>query len=422
MHVSKPCIAVGALLLATASSGLSAREGGWSGLKADWKDRGITVTGLQITEVGHNFQGGTRKVTRAPGQFSLTGSFDAAKLWGIEGGTFQVSVSNRHGNSLDADGGLGLLQPPHSVYGRGEMWRLSQLFWEQKIGRTKIKFGRMTVGEDFAWTPCNFQNLTLCGPGPSQIVGTYLYNYPVSSWGIRVRQELAPEWHLNLGVYESNPLNLDSDRGFYLGFGGATGTIYASELQWTPKFGDGTLPGTWKVGVWADTSDANDIVLDTQGGYTAATGLAPARHDGHWGYSANVLQTLKAGDADGAGEWNMVFNLSVADRDTNRLRSKAAVGAWRTGLIPGRPRDDIGIGIGRTVVNDRVTDQQAYLNDTGARSGALQKAEIVKELYYSVRVNDHLTVRPNIQHISHPGGRSDRESVSIAGLKMLFAF
>lgn len=410
-------VAIGAL---TFASGAHAADA-WSTTKADWAAKGVTVNIGEIAEAGRNVRGGARAVTRAAGQLSLGATLDAEKLWGIGGGTLQLTISDRHGDSIAVDGGLGTLQPVQSIYGRGEIWRLSQFWWEQRWGATQLKIGRLTVGEDFAATLCNFQNLTLCGPAPSQIVSVYIYNFPVSSWGARLRQKVANNLYWNLGIYESNPVNLERDKGFYLGFSGATGTIYASELQWTPKFG-GKLAGTWKIGAWYDSSNRNDVVRDTFGNYQAVTGLAYETHAGHTGYSANILQTLKAANPDGSGQLQLVWNLAVAEKETNLIRSKTALGLWYTGLIPGRPKDDIGLGIGRSVINDRVSRQQRVLNAAGLRQGSVQESEVVKELYYSIQAGKHLIVRPNIQYVKNPGGRGDRDNITVLGLKVVSSF
>ncbi len=54
-----------------------------------------------------------------------------------------------------------------------------------------------------------------------------------------------------------------------------------------------------------------------------------------------MVQQLIAPEADGAHGLSIVGNLAIADRETNRLRSKAAVILSYTGLIPGRAKDDV---------------------------------------------------------------------------------
>lgn len=398
--------------------------GDWGGARTRLRDRGVAITANEVVDAGYNFDGGTRSDFRAAGQLYLSAAVDAGKAWGLEGGKFQVTLMNRQGNSLANDVGLNLLQPVQTIYGRGTIWRLSNLWYEQSFneGATQVKFGRITHGDDFGATPCGNVNLLhLCGPASSQIVSGYLYNLPVSSWGVRLRQRITPEVHVNLGVIESNPVNLREDRGFYLGTDGATGTIYAGELQWTPKFGaNNELPGTYKIGGWIDTSDSNNVVFDVNGDYQALTGQAFAREERHTGIHANVVQQLIAPETDGSGGLTVVGNLALADQATNRMRSKAAVILSYTGLFPGRAKDDVTFGVGAVSMNDRVTDAQEAQIAAGLRTEAAQETEVGVELNYGYRLTPAITVRPGIQYIHNPGGRSDREDITLGSIKLVF--
>lgn len=398
--------------------------GDWGGVRTRLKDNGVTFTVNEVVDAVHNFNGGTRDETRAAGQFFFGATVDTDKAWGLKGGKIQLTIFNRQGNSLANDVNLGLLQPVQTIYGRGTIWRLGQFWYEQSFndGATSLKLGRITHGEDYGATPCgNMMNLTLCGPASSQLVGTYLYNMPVSSWGFRLRQRITPELYINAGVIESNPVNLREDRGFYLGTAGATGTIYATELQWTPKFGaNDELPGTYKIGGWYDSSDSNNIVYDVNGDFQSVTGLAFAREGHHAGVHANLQQQLLAPEADGSHGLSVVGNLAVTDKETNRLRAKTALILSYTGLIPGRAKDDVTFGVGAGFVNDRVTSSQQALNDAGLRTGDTQDTEFVGELNYGYKLTPAITLRPGLQYIHNPGGQSDRDDIYVGGLKLVF--
>jgi porin len=92
-----------------------------------------------------------------------------------------VAWTDRNGSNLSDDAGLGTLQQVHEVFGRGQTLRLTQLWYDQKFidGAVHCKIGRITFGEDFASFSCDFQNLTFCGAQPSNLVGNYIYNWPV---------------------------------------------------------------------------------------------------------------------------------------------------------------------------------------------------------------------------------------------------
>lgn len=402
----------------------STLTGDWGGNRTRLAARGVTIVGSEVVDSVYNTSGGTHDAGRAAGQFLLGVTVDTDKAWDHPGGKLQLTVTNRHGNNLAVDTGMGLLQPMQSIYGRGEIWRLTDFWYEQSFndGATALKVGRVTHGEDYGVTPCgNISNVILCGPASSQIVGTYLYNSPVSSWGARLRQRIAPELYVHLGVIESNPENLRDSKGFYLGHGGATGTIYAAELQWTPTFGaHHDLPGTYKLGGWYDSSNSDDITRDSNGDYPWASGLAAARVGHHAGVHANVLQQLIAPQADGSHGLSVVANLALADRATNKLRGKAAVILSYTGPLPGRPQDDVTFGVGQVFVNSRVTGMQEAQNSADLRTGSPQRAETAAEVNYGYRVSPAVTLRPGVQFVRNPGGRRDQQDVLAASLKLVF--
>ena len=116
-------------------------------------------------------------------------TFDLDRLLGIPSAQFQVTITERTGRNLSDDAELGTLQQVQEVFGRGQTIRLTQFWYDQKFANGLIdwKVGRMTVGEDFASFSCDFQNLTFCGSDPGNIVGNYIFNWPISQWATRVK-------------------------------------------------------------------------------------------------------------------------------------------------------------------------------------------------------------------------------------------
>lgn len=63
--------------------------------------------------------------------------------------------------------------------------------------------------------------------------------------------------------------------------------------------------------------------------------------------------------------------------------------------------------------------QQAQI-DLGLKDVPAAKREYAAEVSYGWQAAPWLTVRPNIQWIRHPGGREDRPSMVVAGLKTIW--
>ena len=135
------------------------------------------------------------------------------------------------------------------------------------------KIGRLTVGEDFAAFSCNFENLTFCGAQPGNIVGNYWFNWPVSQWAARVKYNIGDAGYVQAGAYQVNPAYaLQHDAVLPDNPSGTTGALLPLEFAWLPEVGAPQLPGSYKLGVWYDTSHASDVFLDVNRASQVLTG------------------------------------------------------------------------------------------------------------------------------------------------------
>jgi len=378
-------------------------------LRQKASDAGITLSARYISELGFNPAGGKTSSVTETGQADVGAKLDLDKLAGLKGGTFNAVVTWRRGKLLDDVAGIDTLQQTQEIYGRGQTWRLTRLWYEQKLGRTSVKLGRSNVGEDFATFSCDFMNLSFCGAQPGNLVGDYWYNWPVSQWMARVKVA-AGSGYVQLGAYEVNPLNLR--KTFTIGyFHGATGVLLPVEGVWKPKLGG--LPGTYRIGAWYDTSRADDAVLDQQGSIAAITGVEPLQRDGRWGAWALLRQQVTgSADQDGTVKGLTLFTRATqADRRTARIDNQLVVGLFYEGIRAAAPDDVLGLAIGRTHVNGRVAAAERI---TGR---PVEGSEYAGELFYSLHPAAGLIVRPSVQYVIDPGGRRDHANAVALGLK-----
>ena len=134
----------------------------------------------------------------------------------------------------------------------------------------------MTVGEDFFSFSCDFQNLTFCGSQPGNLVGGYWVNWPTSQWGARAKVHTSAETYAQIGVYQVNPNYVDDGWARRNGWklnnpGGTTGALIPLEFGWMPTI-EGR-PGTYRAGVWYNTSNGKDLYEDVNGNARGITGL-----------------------------------------------------------------------------------------------------------------------------------------------------
>ena len=329
--------------------------GEWGGVRTDLRDAGVDVAIGYTSEFGANVSGGAKHDATETGQFTFGVTIDTAKLFGLKGGTIQGTVTYRRGDDLDQVAGLGTLQQVQEVYGRGQTWRLTELWWQQDLGSGfDLKAGRMPQGADFNSFSCTFMNLAFCGAPAGNIAGDYWFNWPIAQWAGRLRYK-RPDWYVMAGVYENNQRNLDN--AFFISRGGASGVLIPVEAGWTPKLHG--LPGSYRIGGWYTTSNAPDVLTGTDRRPFAISGLEPIEHSGRYGAYLLMQQQLTGTWADAPDGPKATHGLSVflnithTDRNTERTDEQIAAGLFFAGPFKIRPDDDLGFGIARTQVNSR---------------------------------------------------------------------
>lgn len=399
--------------------------GDWGGLRSDLRERGVDFQLGYVSETASNLRGGVKEGTRYTDQWAFGATLDLDKILGLNQAQFQMTITDRNGRNLSSDMQLGTLQQVQEVYGRGQTWRVTQFWYDQKYfdGLIDWKIGRLTVGEDFASFSCEFMNLTFCGSQPGNIVGDYWFNWPVSQWATRLKVALSGFGYAQLGVYEVNPSYLERAHAFSLDDpSGATGALIPLEIGWLPKLGKAQLAGSYKLGAWYNTSQGKDVFENDQGQPLVLAGGQPRGHDGHYGLYINFLQQVtQPSPADPERGLSIFLNATFADRQTATVDGQISAGMIYTGLFESRPHDALGLAIGRTHVNDRVAQAQELQNDAGTGPVGVQSSEYVGEIYYGIQATPWLTLRPNFQYIHHPGGIAENRDVVVLGLKLQLA-
>ena len=135
-------------------------------------------------------------------------------------------------------------------------------------------------------------------------------------------------------------------------------------------------------------------------------------------YSFEQFLWQPAGDPKrGVG---MFFSAGLSDGKANPIKYSYSLGLVGKGVVPGRPRDDFGIGWARTEFSD---DFVPYLRDTFDLG--LDHEDAV-ELYYNAAVTPWLSISPSLQIISpalnkalDPSGTfQDLDTTYMAGVRV----
>ena len=404
--------------------------GDWGGERTRLIEQGIDIKADYVGEVGANLHGGYNddKTARYSDQFGLGVALDLQKLWGWDNTQAKIQLTNRNGQNISndrvGDPRAGTLSSSQEVYGRGHMVRLTQLWIQHQFldGKLDVKAGYFGEGEDFNTFPCEFQNLAFCGSQVGNWATNLWYNWPVSQAALRVKYNITPQLYAQIGAYNQNPSQLEHGNGFKLSGSGTKGTVLPVELVWSPKVND--LPGEYRVGYYKSTAPADDVKVNITN-----DGEDYRVRDSKHGYWFVVQQQLTSHNGDAARGLHIAANATFHDKATNIVDNYQSLMFVYKGPFDARPKDDIGIGAARIHVNDDVKKSAELINASiGATDYSdplytpLRNTEYNYELNYGFHVTNWLTVRPNLQYITHPGGVDQVDNALVAGLKIQSTF
>lgn len=409
--------------------------GDWGGQRAALYDQGYDFTLEYVGEAAANVHGGYDKqhTARYTDQVALGAKLDLQKIAGWQDAVFQLMVTERSGRNLAndriSDPRAGMLSSTSEVYGRGQTWRLTQLWLSKGFydGALDVKVGRFGEGEDFNTFPCEFQNNAFCGAQAANWAGSVWYNWPVSQWAIRLKYQLNPEVFAQVGAFEVNPSNLETGNGFKLSGSGSQGALVPVELVWAPKLNN--LPGEYRLGYYYSSAKADDLYTGADGQPQPVSGGDFKSHGSKHGAWVVAQQQLTARDGNPNRGLSVFFNATVHDKATNLVDNFVQAGFVYKGLFDARPLDDFGVGVARIHVNDaaaaraRLANALAGISDYDNPAFApVRGTEYDAEVHYGFAVTPWLTLRPNLQYIAHPGGVSEVDDAWVAGLKFLAKF
>lgn len=371
--------------------------GDWNGERSALQEKGYDFSFGYTGELGnvlHSSQTSGHDTEYAD-QFSFGTHFDLNKILGWQDTEAQITITERNGRNISnrSDALEGQLSSSQEVWGRGQTWRLTDLWLKKKFLDQKldIKIGRFGEAEEFNSFSCDFQNLALCGSQMGVWAGDQWYNGPVSQWAMRVKYNLSSNLFVQIGGFEYNPENLKRSKGFNLSTDGSHGALIPTEIVWQPKLSAQQLPGEYRLGYFYSTANATGLVDN-----------ATSHKHGEW---VSIKQQLTAKDGDTARGLTGSINAIFLDKDTNTVSNMQNIALSYMGLLDNRPQDEIAIGLGRV-----------HKNRIGYTS------EYDAEIYYGIHATNWLTVRPNIQYVKNVGAEINGNNAWIGGVKFMTAF
>jgi porin len=402
--------------------------GTWGGLRPRLAEAGVLFDSYYVANPAGLASGGRRdgRGFTYVDNFYLGLTLDLEKLVGWSGAQFTISGINRSGGSL-TEAYVGSQYDVQQVHGGQNVFlynvTLEQRFWKDKA---KFKIGRFGASDDFNSSPLYglYMNNGINGNIRNVLFDTQFSAYPFATWAARLRLDPTPEVNFLLGVFQtSDDIFNRRLNGLDWSIRGDDGVILMAQLGWTPEF--------FKRPVAAAESDGKNVVEPQMKGlpghYWIGGSFSPwkgysqfGRTDkttgsyGFWAHGDQMVYQESPGSEQGltlfvASGYYPQDNISIIPWQLN-------VGAFYTGLIPGRDQDKIIAGL----IYGRFGDDYADTFDLAARSRPTR--ETVVELAYRFQLSKAAYIQPDVQFVSRPGGTGEIEDAVVVGAQIGFTF
>jgi porin len=378
---------------------------------------GVTLGITETSEFLHNSRGGFQTGSAYDGLATVTLKVETEKAFGLEGGTFNVSMLNIHGRNL-SQSNLGSLQTASGIEANSGT-RLWELWYQQQFGdNADLRLGQQAVDQEFMVSQYagNLINTMFGWPAlPSYDMPGGGPAYPLSALGVRARVHPNDALSVLIGAYNGNPAGTDQgdpqeQNAHGTDFDLHSGALYIGELQYAinqPGRGASAngLPGTYKLGAWYNTQKFDDQGYGSDGLSLAdsASNGSPKQRSGDYSLYAVADQMVWRQGKDGPRTLGVFVRVMGAPGDRNLIGLSANVGVTLMAPFEGRDSDTASLGLGYVKVGDHVRDLDRQAG------GSVRSSETYVEASYQYQLTPWWQLQPDVQYTFNPGAGQSSE-------------
>ncbi len=396
-------------------------------------ERGVNFNLWYRTDVLANVSGGLRRGTVNQGMLEPAIAVDLERLAGLPGLRFFANgfvIHNTGRIRRDFVGGVNTIAAIEAV----PTARLSELWLEQSLfgGRAALRLGQLAADVEFFfadiqelflqsdWPTISALNLPSGGPA-----------YPLATPGALLRLEPTPRHRLQFALLNGNPAGpglgdeqLRNRHGLNFRLRDPALLLAEARLAWNREDDAPNPAGAARLGGWWHLGRFDHQRIAADGGLLADpahAGLA-RRMRGSWGLYAVAEQQLLRPPGGDAGSGLTAFGrISVSPDDRALIGFFFDAGLVASGMVPGRPADDLGISLMFARFSRGARDFDADALRLGTRTAPPRDFEMNLELTYRAEVRPGLTVQPVVTHVWQPGGEPGRRAL-VLGLRTALRF
>ncbi len=357
-----------------------------------------------------NASGGLRRKATVLGNLDAKLSADLERALGWRGASGFVHAIASHGGKPNAKyvgsgQGIDNIEVDTNTAKIFQAWVQQQFFDD----RLSALLGLYDLNSEFYSTQSSGLFLHPAPGIGSELAQTGLNGpsiFPVSSVGLRVKLQLLPSIYVQGVVLDGVPGDPDNPRGTHIQFNRGDGALRVAEIGYLPGGADGAgakAPlAKYAVGLWSYTSRSEDLAeVDAAGD--------PVQRKGNRGYYAIAERAF--------GERMAGFlRMGVADPDVNQYGRYFQAGVVYTGLVSGRPADQLGLSFSVAANGGK------FLSAARAAGEPADRRETAVEITYRAPLASWFTLQPVIQRIVDPGTDPRIKDATVLGVRFEFAF
>jgi len=385
--------------------------GDWGGLRTDLEEIGLRLDLSHQQQFQQNFRGGldTHNAHRFSGSYDFVVRLDFEKMDLIPNAGLYFETKGAQGNGINSSkvGTSGAARVNSDIEGYNPVFLKKWWYWQKFLeDKIELRIGMLETKKDLFdismyanhedkdfLNRLSFQNATIPhGTG----LGAYLKIMP-TDW-----------FYFLAGAIDAQ--GRARRTGFDTAFHDEDWFIGMWELGFTPKWESkkGSMPGRYRLGFWYDPR-RSEIFMNTFDGRRRQR----FRGDDVGFYIGADQLVFKENDNPQDMQGLGVFaRYGHAHGDINRISDYWSAGASYKGFIPTRDKDIMAFGV----------SQALYSTMYRHNSRALADRETVYEWYYKFYLTPCITISPDLQIITNPGGdKNDRDAV-VGGIRMRIIF
>jgi porin len=394
------------LQVVAASLGVAALISGASGVQSqEGAEHGVTPSLVYDGEGFADLSGGARRGSTYLGNLNLLLTLDMERLAGWRGATVFIDGLAIHGGrpsrfAGDAQGVSSIEAAPE--------WKLEEAWIQQNFfgNRFSALVGLYDLNSEFYHLHAAdlFLNSSFgIGPELSQSGKGGPSVFPNTSVGARFEVKPIKGVVLRGAVLDGVPVERPAGREV---FAKGDGLLIVSEAAFlyrpAPAEASPQMPHRFllgreaqlppyedklAIGIWHYTASFDDLVRTREDG-------APLTHQGSFG--AYVIGDAIVYKNESGREMRVFGQVGLGDSRVNRFGLYTGGGVDLAGWIPGRPQDEIGLGVAAAHNGNQYIEQQRQVGQRVDRS------EVTLELAYRASITSWLNIQPDLQYVLNP--------------------